>query len=261
MAVYCEKCGAKLNEKDAFCEMCGAPVEKDDVVKKDRFAPQGSGNGAKNYKMIGIAAIAVAALLAVGFAVKGIGGAQKDGGEEIASDKTSASEEDDVLEHLKPWMGEWVVNFQLYPEQGSGFLNNSEIEGLYNGYLLTHGNSKGRVHVDEQYIDFSDYTKDQKDRFPVSALKYYETEYGADAFEDENSGVRIVFYEHFRTYDGSEDYGEVLKIQAYVGMEEPEVNYIDAGNGEKIPMGFKGHYPGPDGWAVDISVAFVKLSD
>lgn len=56
MAVYCEKCGAKLNEKDAFCGMCGAPAEKDDVVKKDRFVPQGSGNGAKNYKMIGIAA-------------------------------------------------------------------------------------------------------------------------------------------------------------------------------------------------------------
>ena len=41
MAVYCEKCGAKLNEKDAFCGMCGAPAEKDDVVKKDRFVQIG----------------------------------------------------------------------------------------------------------------------------------------------------------------------------------------------------------------------------
>lgn len=257
MAVYCSKCGTELKENDQFCGKCGAPVLKAGGVQKS------SGADAAKYKIIGIAAIAVVVLALGSFVLKGFGGTQKgsqaDPGEISAAGSELAEDEDDVLTHLTPWMGEWVKNYLVYPNQGSGLLHNFDNEGQYNGYIFSWENNKGIVRIDEQYIDFSDVTKNQKDRYPVSSLTYYETDYGAEAFEDKDSGIRFIFYQHFHTYDGSEDYGKVMNIQAYVGTEEPEINYMTGTNGEKIPVGFTGHFPGPDGWAVDIVGSFVPL--
>ena len=256
MAAYCEKCGAKLNEDDEFCGMCGAPVGKGATAKggatakEGRTAKEGSGNGAKNYKTIGIAAVAVVALIAVVFVVKGIGGAPKDDGERMDADGM-LEEEDDVLAHLRPWMGDWMCNHVVNTDQVCGLPSwYMDDEGFYNGHILSLENSKGRVHVDEQYIDFSEVTKDQKDCFPVSELTYYETEYGADAFESEDRELRILFYKHYKP--GETDYGEIIRIQAYVGMVEPETYYIGETPFAKGPSG------GSDGWAVDNYIAFVR---
>lgn len=250
MAVYCSKCGTELKESDQFCGKCGAPV-----VKAGGAQTSGGSDAAK-YKMIGIAAIAVVVLVVGSFVLKGIGGTQS---ENLTAGSGMEEEEDEVLTHLTPWMGEWVKNYIVYQNQGSGLLHNFSNEGQYNGYILSWENNEGIVHIDEEYIDFSDVTKNQKDRYPVSSLSYYETDYGAEAFEDKDSGIRFIFYQHFCTYDGGEDYGEVMNIQAYVGTEEPEINYMTGTNGEQIPMGFKGHSPGPDGWAADIGGSFVRL--
>lgn len=267
MAVYCTKCGAEMNENDGFCGMCGEPVNKaEGAGTGGGSAEKSGGEDTQKYKMIGIAVIAVVVLLAGSFVIKGIGGAKKSGREDRVSDgmaaEGAAAEEDDVLTHLTPWMGEWVVNNQVYPNQAIGYLHNWDIEGQYKGHILIMENVQARIHVNNEYIDLSGVTKNQKDRFPVSALSYYQTEYGADAFEDENSGIRIVFYDHFTCYDGGEDFGNVMQVQAYVGTEKPETLYIDPGDGsDPIPMGFDGHYPGPDGWASDMSATFVKTDE
>ena len=270
MAAYCAKCGAKMNESDEFCGLCGAPVEKAGAAPKDDTAKKNSVDDAKKYKMIGIAVIVVVALFVGRFVMKGIGGAPRGGGkadtvEVLAGEKASeeaAVEGNDVVERLRPWMGDWIQNFHVYPDQGSGLLNNFENEGYYNGYILSHKNSKGRIHVNEEYIDFSDFTKDQKDRFPLSALIYEDTGFGADAFVDKDRGIRILFYKHFKTYEGSEDYGEVMKIQAYVGVgQEVESVYSTTSDGTKVWAGVEGHQAAPDGWAVETSACFVKLDD
>lgn len=254
MAVYCSKCGTELKENDQFCGKCGAPVVK------AGGAQTSSGSDAAKYKMIGIAVIAVVALFAVTFVVKGFGGS-KEGNEDIPPAESVAVEgEDDVLTHLEPWMGEWVKNYLVYPEQGSGLLHN-ENEGLYNGYIFSSQNNKAIISVSEDGIDLSEYTKDQKDFFPISALEYYETDFGAEAFEDKERGIRFIFYKHFKTYEGSSDYGEVINVQAYVGMEDSEINYWETSDGQEVPVGYKGHHPGPDGWAVDVSISLVRLEE
>lgn len=249
MSKYCANCGAEMNENDQFCGTCGAPAAGGSGKK-------GGGTEDNKYKIIGIAVIAVLVLAVGGLVIKGIGGKGKEDGKGsgeivVAEEK---EEETEVLANLRPWMGEWVQNFVVYPNQGSGLLHNYSNEGYYHGHILNIQNSKGRVHVNEEYIDFSDVTKDQKDRFPVSSLDYYETEYGGIAFEDPDSEIRIVFYEHFRTSEGGQDYGQVMKIQANVGDVEPQITYI--GN---TPFA-QSHSGGPDGWAAD-SYSFVRIDE
>lgn len=69
---------------------------------------------------------------------------------------------------------------------------------------------------------FSDLTKDPKDCFPASALTYYKTDFGADAFEDEDRGMRIIFYDHYTLYDDSEGYGMLMRLLLYVGFRDDE---------------------------------------
>lgn len=129
-------------------------------------------------------------------------------------------------------------------------LTNPGVEGHYGGGILQWGNSSGKAsaHVDEQYIDFSDITKDQKDRFPVSSLTYYKTDFGADAFEDEDREMRILFYDHYTL--GDKDFGTVMKIQIYVG-EDVHLNY-QIGETWFSEIG-----SAPDGWAADMR-SFVR---
>lgn len=250
MAVYCSNCGAKLDEKDVFCGACGAPVAKDGSAAKSSNAAS-----AKNYRMVGIAVIAVVVLIVGGLVLKGFGGGKKDDGKTSGPIVTGAEdeapeEEDEVLAHLEPWMGEWMLNYKVDPSQPLSLM--PEHEGYYHGHILTMGNSNGEVHVNEQYIDFSDFTKDQKDCIPVSALTYYESAYGADVFEDTDSGRRILFYKHFKV---SQDYGEMMRVEAYVGSVEPEITYVG-----DTPFAAN-HQPDSDGWAADVNIAFVRVDE
>lgn len=246
MALYCTKCGAKLNENVKFCEKCGAPVEKNAPEKS-------SGSATKKNGLIGIAVIAVAVLVVITFVIKGFGGTKNEtsgeGGLGSPSDGVTESG-NDVLDHLKPWMGEWGFNYYVYPEQGNGLLNDLEIDGYYAGGLMQWRNSGGNknyVHVNEQYIDFSDITKDQKDCFPVSALTYYKTDSGADAFVDEDREMRIVFYDRYPI----KDIENVMKIQLYVGEDTEVIK-------ELYGMSFGEIHAAPDGWAADMR-SFVKI--
>lgn len=230
MAAYCGNCGAKLDEKDEFCGNCGAAVPKEGGAAKKR-----SGSESGKYKMIGIAVVAVVVVFAGSLLLKGGKGGEPAG---------VAPEEDSTLSHLRPWMGEWIMDREVNPDHPLTLFNYDN-EGYYNGDIFQMDNIRGLVHVNEEYIDFSNLTKNQKDRFPVSALEYSKTDYGADAFTDQNSQIRFVFYDHFHTYEGSEDYGEIMHIQAYVGNEDPEITYIG-----DTPFAAS-HSPGPDGWAAD----------
>lgn len=269
MAVYCSKCGAEMGENDAFCGKCGAPAAK--PAAKPASPAAASGAEAQKYRMIGIAVVAVVVLAVLALILKGFGGGKsKDSegqpgqtvsGEDLSAGNGTAEGENDVVAHLTPWMGEWVKNYLVYENQGSGLLHNFDNEGQYQGHIFDWQNNTGWVHINEQYIDFTDLTKNQKDRYPVANMKYYVTDYGAEAFEDPDTGIRFIFYSHFHTYEESQDYGEVMNIQAYVGTEEPDINYWSMPDGSQIPMGFTGHYPGPDGWAVEISGSFVRVPE
>ncbi|MCI9502500.1 MAG: zinc ribbon domain-containing protein [Hungatella sp.] len=250
MAVYCGKCGAEMNENDVFCGECGAPAAKGGSTGK------GSGTDTKKYRIIGIAVIAVAVLAVGGLALKGIGGGKKGDGNKKGSDEFVAAEneteeENEVLAHLEPWMGEWMLNYEVDPSQPLSLIA-LDTEGYYHGHILSIDTLKGVVYVDEQYIDFSGITKNQKDRFPVSDLIYYESEYGADVFEDPDSERRILFYKHFKA-DGNTDYGEMMRIQAYVGMVELETAAF--GNTSIAAS----HNSAPDGWAADCYASFKKV--
>ncbi len=238
MAAYCGNCGAKLDEKDEFCGNCGAVVPKEDRASKKR---PGSESG--KYKMIGIAVVAVAVVFAGSFLLKG-GGKANDPAGTTPAESMAEETEDDTLSHLRPWMGDWITDREVNPDHPLVLFNYSN-EGYYNGDILQMNNPRGLVHVDEEYIDFSNLTKNQKDRFPVSALEYSVTDYGADAFTDTNNQIRFIFYDHYKTSDDGEDYGEILHIQAYVGHDEPEITYIG-----DTPFAAS-HSPGPDGWAAD----------
>ena len=245
MAAYCGNCGAKLNEKDEFCGNCGAAVPKENGAAKKR-----SGSESGKYTMIGIAVVAVAVIFVGSLLLKG-GGKADDPAGATPAESTVEETEDDTLSHLRPWMGDWILDREVNPDHPM-ILSNYDNEGYYSGDILRIEHLRGLIHVDEEYIDFSNLTKNQKDRFPVSALEYSVTDYGADAFTDTNNQIRFVFYDHFKTYDGSEDYGEILHIQAYVGHDDPEIIYI--GN---TPLAAS-HSPAPDGWAVD-DESFTRL--
>ena len=43
--MFCEKCGAKLDDSEKFCHVCGAPTDEDedDLIASDNMSqPQGS---------------------------------------------------------------------------------------------------------------------------------------------------------------------------------------------------------------------------
>lgn len=237
MAAYCGNCGAKLDEKDEFCGNCGAAVPNEDGAAKKRPGPESG-----KYKMIGIAVVAVAVILVGSFFLKG--GKADDPAGTTPEGPPVEETEDDTLSHLRPWMGDWIMDREVNPDHPMTLFNYDN-EGYYNGDILQMENIRGLVHVDEEYIDFSNLTKNEKDRFPVSALEYSVTDYGAEAFTDTNSQIRFVFYDHYQTYDGSDDYGEILHIQAYVGHVDPEITYIG-----DAPIAAS-HMPAPDGWAAD----------
>lgn len=252
--VYCSKCGAEMSEDDKFCTKCGAPAEEADSAKKDAAAPTGGGKDAKKYERIGIAAIAVVVLFAVVFVVKGIGkkddsssdnGAAGQGREVVKEDK----EEEEVLKHLKPWMGEWRPHTadDIYEGQRyvSGFGSGYDEEGYYYGHIFLIDNFGGIVHVTEDGIDFTDAIQDEKFNFPISSLTYSKTAMGADAFEVEDRDLRIIFYSQYNPYENKESFGDVIRMSAYVGTES-------AG-------GAAGHVPDADGWATDIFEAFIRL--
>ena len=243
MAAYCGNCGAKLDEKDEFCGNCGEAVPKEGGAAKKQ-----AGSESGKYKMIGIAVVAVAVVFAGSLLLKGGGKADDPAGtapaESTPAESPVEETEDDTLSHLRPWMGEWIKDWEVNPDHPVTLFNYAN-EGYYNGDILQMKNGRGLVHVNEEYIDFSDLTKNPKDRFPVSALEYSVTDYGADAFTDPNSQIRFLFYDHYKTSDDGEDYGEILHIQAYVGNIEPEIEYIG-----DTPFTVS-HDPGPDGWAAD----------
>lgn len=242
MAAYCGNCGAKLDEKDEFCGNCGAAVPKEDGAAKKHTGPESG-----KYKMIGIAVVAVAVVFVGGLLLKG-GKANNPAGtapaESMPAELGEEETGDDTLLHLKPWMGDWIMDQEVNPDHPMAMFNYDN-EGYYNGDIFQMENIRGLVHVNEEYIDFSNLTKNQKDRFPVSALEYSLTDYGADAFTDTNSQIRFIFYDHYKTHDEGEDYGEILHIQAYVGHDDPEIAYIG-----DTPFTVS-HSPGPDGWAAD----------
>ena len=254
MAFFCTKCGAELSENAKFCEKCGAPVEAGAPAKTDVIPGNGSAPAKKKYGMIGIVAAAAVVLAVLVFIIDGSGGNQagsQGGGLDIFPGGLTGNG-NDVLTHLRPWMGEWGYNSYVYNDQAIGLLHNFDNEGYFAGHILPWKSSSGKVyvHVNEEYIDFSDLTKDPKDCFLVSALTYYKTDFGADAFEDKDREIRIIFYDHFVL---SQDYGKVMNIQACVGMDTPAVH------GDEALYGYRGPFRADDGWAADGSVSFVKM--
>ena len=248
MALFCTKCGAKLNENVKFCEKCGAPVEGA-PAKKKIILETGSGSAPKKNGLIGVAVIAVAVLVVISFVIKGFGGAKNETGGEggLGSPSDGVTEdEDDVLAHLRPWMGEWRNTYAIDGDAVASAVNDTENEGTYAGGVLSWNisNPKVCIHVNEQYIDFSDLTKDQKDRFPVSSLTYSKTDFGADAFEDEDREIRILFYDNYSP-NNYKDYGTVMKIQIYVGEGVSIIDYIV----ENVPIA--NIIAASDGWATD----------
>ena len=252
MAAYCGNCGAKLDEKDEFCGNCGAAVPKEAGAAKKE-----SGSDSGKYRMIGIAVVAVAVVLVVGLLLKG--GKSKDPAGTSPEDPSPAEttpvgseeEEDETLSHLRPWMGDWIMDREVNPDHPMAMFNYDN-EGYYNGEIFQMDNIRGLVHVTEEYIDFSNLTKNEKDRFPVSSLEYSATDYGAEIFTDPNSQIRFVFYDHHKTSENGTDYGVIMHIQAYVGHDEAEVTYIG-----DTPIATS-HSPAPDGWAAD-DKSYTKL--
>ena len=259
--VYCPKCGAQMDENDAFCEKCGAAVEGK-VPKKVGPVSAGKAKSGLNQKQIGIVAVALVAILLVVLVVKGFGGKEQGGsgpvspvgeetGEPNGMEEEEEEEEDDVLAHLKPWMGEWVVDSSiemLVPGENArfaGIIDWYDAEGFYYGYLTDVKNAKGRVHVTEDGIDFTEVTKDERFNFPIEALTYTKSAAGGDAFEVEDRDLRIVFFDNYIPDKSADNFGQVMRVQAYVGVFDYDPQEV-------------GHHPDPDGWATEVYHGYVR---